>query len=161
MKADYDFVTSSIKQTKYTQDSQILSAFCFFFGRSYKVIICFQNLLTFSCYQKIIGAHFTHLHIPSMCKEFLVMCHNLGHSNTYAELIMMRFFLPFLSLRSDPVQMVPSHSIPSWIRSKIAKGFDFLGPFTCEIFGSFIGDLHFKDFLASSFMISDHGCCVI
>jgi hypothetical protein len=34
-----------------------------------------------SCYQKNIGAEFTHLYIPSLCKEFFVMRHNLGHFN--------------------------------------------------------------------------------
>ena len=29
--------------------------------------------------QKNIGAKFTHLDIPSWCKEFFVMRHNLGH----------------------------------------------------------------------------------
>ena len=27
-----------------------------------------------------IGAKFTHLYIPSLCKEFIVMRHNIGHS---------------------------------------------------------------------------------
>ena len=27
---------------------------------------------------------FTHLYIPSLCKEFIVMCNNLGHSNPNA-----------------------------------------------------------------------------
>ena len=31
--------------------------------------------------QKNIGAQITHLHIPSLCKEFFMMRHNLGHSN--------------------------------------------------------------------------------
>ena len=34
-----------------------------------------------SLYQKNIGAQFTHLHVPSLCKEFFVMRHNIGHSN--------------------------------------------------------------------------------
>ena len=31
---------------------------------------------------KSIGAQFTHLHIPSLCWETIVIRHNLGHSNT-------------------------------------------------------------------------------
>ena len=34
-----------------------------------------------SFYQKNIGAYFTHLHIPSLFKEFFVMRHNIGHSS--------------------------------------------------------------------------------
>ena len=34
-----------------------------------------------SLYQKNIGAQLTHLHVPSLCKEFSVMRHNIGHSN--------------------------------------------------------------------------------
>jgi hypothetical protein len=32
-----------------------------------------------SCYQKNIGAQFTHLHIPLLCEEFFVMRHNIAH----------------------------------------------------------------------------------
>ena len=35
-----------------------------------------------SLYQKNIGAKFIHLYIPSLCKEFFVIRHNLGHPNT-------------------------------------------------------------------------------
>ena len=31
-------------------------------------------------YQKNIGAQFTHSYVPSLCKEFFVMRHNIGHS---------------------------------------------------------------------------------
>ena len=39
-----------------------------------------------SCYQKSIGTEFTHLNIPSLCKEFFVMRHNIGHSNASPQL---------------------------------------------------------------------------
>ena len=38
-----------------------------------------------SSYQKNIGAKFTYLYIPSLCKEFFVMRHNLGHPNMYVQ----------------------------------------------------------------------------
>ena len=34
-------------------------------------------------YLKNIGAEFTHLYIPSLCKQFFMMRHNLGHSNKH------------------------------------------------------------------------------
>ena len=39
-----------------------------------------------SLYQKNIGAQFTHLYVPSLCKEFIVMRHNIGHSNRETKL---------------------------------------------------------------------------
>ena len=45
---------------------------------------CDQNICSVfqsNCCQKNIGAQFTHLHVPSLCKEFFVMRHNIGHSN--------------------------------------------------------------------------------
>ena len=38
-----------------------------------------------SSYQKNIGAQFTHLHVPSLCKEFFMMRHNIGHSSEYVK----------------------------------------------------------------------------
>ena len=32
-----------------------------------------------------IGAQFTHLHVPSLCKEFFAMRHNIGHSNLHRQ----------------------------------------------------------------------------
>ena len=40
-----------------------------------------------SCYSKNIGAKFTHLFMPSLCKEFIVMRHNLGHSSYIEEFL--------------------------------------------------------------------------
>ena len=34
------------------------------------------------------GAQFTHLHIPSLCKEFFEMRHNIGHSNLYIKVML-------------------------------------------------------------------------
>ena len=36
---------------------------------------------------------FTHLYIPSLCKEFFVMHHNLGHSTTAAPSCELKEFL--------------------------------------------------------------------
>ena len=36
-----------------------------------------------SCNQKNIGAEFTHLHTPSLCKKCFLTQHNIGHSNVY------------------------------------------------------------------------------
>ena len=36
-----------------------------------------------SLYQKNICAQFTHLHVSSLCKEFFVMGHNIGHSSVH------------------------------------------------------------------------------
>ena len=36
-----------------------------------------------SLYKRNIGAQFTPLYVPSMCKEFFVMRHNFGHSTAY------------------------------------------------------------------------------
>ena len=38
-----------------------------------------QEVVGSNTYQKNIGAKFTHLYIPSLCKEFFVMRQNLGH----------------------------------------------------------------------------------
>ena len=43
-----------------------------------------------SLYQKNIGAQFTHLYVPSLCKEFFVMRHNIGHSNVYWQAVNMQ-----------------------------------------------------------------------
>ena len=40
-----------------------------------------------SLYQKNIGAQFTHLYVPSLCKEFFVMRHNIGHSSGELRLV--------------------------------------------------------------------------
>jgi hypothetical protein len=55
-------------------------------GMTFKNLICLnfhgQEVLESSLYQKNIGAKFTHLYIPSLCKEFFVMHQNLGHPNS-------------------------------------------------------------------------------
>ena len=65
---DLNFGTKNIERTKLSTLKTLI--FSNFWGP--EVVGC-------SSCQKNIGAKFTHLYIPSLCKEFVVMRHNLGH----------------------------------------------------------------------------------
>ena len=65
---DLNFGTKNIERTKLSTLKTLI--FANFWG---------PEVVGSSLYQKNIGAKFTHLYIPSLCKEFFVMRHNLGH----------------------------------------------------------------------------------
>ena len=69
---DLNFGTKNIERTKLSTLKTLI--FANFWG---------PEVVGSSSYQKNIGAKFTHLYIPSLCKEFIVMRHNLGHSIMY------------------------------------------------------------------------------
>ena len=65
---DLNFGTKNIERTKLSTLKTLI--FANFWG---------PEVVGSSLYQKNIGAKFTHLYIPSLCKEFFVMRQNLGH----------------------------------------------------------------------------------
>ena len=65
---DLNFGTKNIERTKLSTLKTLI--FANFWG---------PEVVGSSSCQKNIGAKFTHLYIPSLCKEFFVMRHNLGH----------------------------------------------------------------------------------
>ena len=71
---DLNFGTKNIGRTKLSNLKTLI--FANFWG---------PEVVGSSSHQKNIDAKFTHLYIPSLCKEFIVMLHNLGHSIFYAQ----------------------------------------------------------------------------
>ena len=61
------------------------------------------------CYQKNIGTQFTHLHIPSLCKEFFVMRQNIGHSS--AEHVISCFLRFLHKLMISHISQLPTSFI--------------------------------------------------
>ena len=69
---DLNFGTKNVGRTKLSSKKMMIFANC-----------CGPEVVRSSCYSKNIGAKFIHLYIPSLCKEFFVMRHNLGHYCRY------------------------------------------------------------------------------
>ena len=72
LTTDFNFCPKNIERTKLSNLKTLI--FANFWG---------PEVVGSSSYQKNIGAKFTHLYIPSLCKEFFVMRHNLGHPNRH------------------------------------------------------------------------------